>query len=93
MLIRGIAFDEAIVPAEDFKPRLTKFTLNLLRGYFMMRRCSSRRPLAVRTRFTVDDNQTPTRNQRPDHMKENRLGIRKFMVCVGDEYGIGALDR
>lgn len=63
MLIGGIAFDEAILPADDLKPRMTKFAFNLLRGYFMIRRCSSRRPLAVRPRFTIDDNQPPSGNQ------------------------------
>lgn len=75
--------DKAILAADDFKIRLPQLAFDSLRRNFML---GSFRSVADRwLRFSVDDNQSASRNQRLLQVGENGMRICEFMIRIQNE--------
>ncbi len=86
-----VIFNEAILPADDFKPSLPEFLFDFVDGHFMVLRSRSHQSSLGRKRFTIDHNQTPSGNQRIEQVRNDGVRIGEFMVCVRNQNGVHAL--
>jgi len=75
--------DKAILAADDFKIRLPQLAFDSPRRNFMLG--SFRSVAGRRLGFSVDDNQSASRNQRLLHVGENGMRICEFMIRVQNQ--------